>query len=176
MSWLQRVLIFGSGFVAGIATLVILMLVFGDYSDAPAVPVAPVVAQSLPTETPTTEPPLPTPLPSIDGGQVLAAFANAGIQLGNIDPAPKIDPDAPLPRSFRQNMAWTDALLGDKGGQLFVCDSLDDCKSISSYFKMFAGLAGPYIYTSPSGLVVVQLNSGFAPAQATRYQNALANY
>lgn len=50
---------------------------------------------------------------------VLAAFNNDGIHLGNIDPAPKIDPDSQLPPNF----AWTDDLLGDKGSQLFVCET-----------------------------------------------------
>jgi len=155
---MKRILPFGLGYVAGFATLFVLMLIFGDYSDTPSqVSAAPSV-------------------PQIDAGLVLGSFQSTGIQVQDIDRTPQLDPNSPLPRSFRSHATWKDALLGDKGGQLFVCDSPDLCRSISAYFQALVGLAGPYTYTSPSGLVVVQVNSSYTPDQAIRYKNALANY
>jgi hypothetical protein len=71
MKWL----LFFVGYVAGFATLFVLMLIFGDYSDTPAAPVvaqaapvaavAPVAVASSPTAIPVADAPLPTSAPVI---------------------------------------------------------------------------------------------------------------
>lgn len=186
---MKNVGLFFAGFVSGFVVLFALIMIYGDYEDEPVTPV--VVAQMppaeatqpasapvpvLPTDTPV---PLPTPAPVANAptvDTVLSAFESAGIQVRDVDRAPHIEAESPLPRSFRQHAAWNDALLGDSGGQLFICDSPDLCAALSAYFQMFVGMAGPYIYTSPSGLVVVQLNSGFTPDQAARYRTVLDRF
>lgn len=192
--------LFGAGFVAGFAALFLLMLIFGDYEETPTPRVVPVSAaleatptallatatpsQMAPTMTPAPSPaPTLTPLPTSDPlvlvptlGMVLGAFEAAGIEMQEIEQNPTIEGDSPLPRSFRHRATWKDAILGDSGGQVFICDSPDLCAAISSYFQVLAGLAGPYIYTSPNGLVVAQVNSGFMPDQAIRYRNALERF
>lgn len=174
MQWIKRAALFVWGYAAGFASMLLLVLIFGSYeapvTDTPAVAEAQAVAPVV-IVTPTT---VPQTAPALDA--VLNAFTDAGIQLRDIDYAPKIQDGSPIPRSFRINAAWNDALLGEHGGQVFICDSPDLCVAISSYFQMFVGLAGPYIYTSPSGLVVLQLNSGFTPDQAALYRDALKGF
>jgi len=147
---------FSAGFVVGFAALFVLILIFGDYEDKPRVSAPPVA--------------------SVNADTVLSAFGSAGIQVKNVDRNPQIEQDSPLPRSFREHTAWRDALLDNKGGQLFVCDTRELCASIAAYFQMLTGLAGPYIYTSPSGVVVIQLNSSFTPDQAARYKTVLDRF
>lgn len=159
-----------AGFIAGFATLFILIMIFGDYGDETTAAIQPVAVAQSTTSTPRPSNSSPT------SDAVLEAFANAGIEISNIDRAPQLVADSPLPRSFRHHVAWHDALLGDKGGQLFICDSPDLCSAIASYFQMLSGMAGPYIYTSPNGLIVVQLNSGFNPDQAARYRAVLDGF
>lgn len=183
--WLRYSVFFVFGFCAGFGTLLVLFLAYGDYGDQP-VANAPVVAQVVNTPAPlataivlptATTRPAPASIesaPSLD--TVLSAFESAGIQLRDINRVPQIEAESPLPRSFRYHATWKDALLGDSGGQVFICDSPDLCVALSSYFRMLVGMAGPYIYISPSGLVVAQLNSSFTPDQATRYRAVLAKF
>jgi len=135
------------------------------------VPPTPIPASSTP-EPPTAAPSVV--MPSVE--DVLGALQDAGIQLVNVEINPPIEQDSPLPRSFREHARFADLLLGDKGGQIFVCDDPRHCMALQAYFDALIALAGPYTFTSPSGLVVAQLNSGFTPDQAERYRAVLAGF
>ncbi len=127
-----------------------------------------------PTETPA---PTDTPAPRVYSAQeIVAAFEAAGISLTNVEYNPAIEEGSPLPRSFRERATFVDELLGDKGGQIFVCDEVTHCQALHAYFEALIAMAGPYTFTSPSGLVVAQLNSGFTPDQAERYRAVLAGF
>ena len=134
-------------------------------------------ATPSPTDTPTAVPTPtlePSAMPTIE--ELLAALAANGIRLTNVQYNPPIDVDSPLPRSYRYNVTWHDAVLGTAGGQFFICDEPYLCAVFQSYFEALVVLAGPYTYTSPSGLVVFQLNRAFTPDQAARYQKVLEQY
>jgi hypothetical protein len=60
-----------------------------------------------------------------------------------------------------------------RGGQFFICDTKQNCDAIFAYFDALKALAGPYLYQSPSGTVVVQLNSGLSPEEAFKYEAAV---
>ena len=82
--------------------------------------------------------------------------------------------NSPLPRSFTTRRAFTMESVAPKGGQYFICDAKRDCDAIAAYFNALKALAGPYIYQSPSGLVVVQLNSGLTPGEAEKVAQVVA--
>ncbi|MFL5807286.1 MAG: hypothetical protein ACJ8CR_36850 [Roseiflexaceae bacterium] len=106
--------------------------------------------------------------PAITGQGVLDQFKAAGLTIENIRPTDNTG--KPVPQGYQENLTFTTPSLGDKGGQVFVCDMKAGCDAIFAYFDGLKGLAGPYLYQSPSGMVVVQLNSGLQPDEAAKYE------
>lgn len=106
--------------------------------------------------------------PAISAQGVLDRFAAAGLTTTNPHPSPDIK-SSPVPQSFTEQLSFSIPALGEKGGQVFICDTKRNCDAIFAYFDALKGLAGPYLYQSPSGTVVVQLNSGLAPDEAAKY-------
>lgn len=110
-----------------------------------------------------------TPAPSVD--QVSAALTGAGAQ--NVHEQ-AIEASAPVPHSFQSHLSFVIAPVAPRGGQAFICDTKKNCDAIYAYFDALKGLAGPYLYQSPSGTVVVQLNSGLTPDQAEPFSKAVS--
>lgn len=113
--------------------------------------------------------------PAVPTGQSVAdAFNAAGLQLGDVKVATPTE-GSPLPRSFQENIEFTIPEVAPNGGQLFTCDTKRNCDAIFAYFDALKGLAGPYLYQSPSGTVVVQLNSGLTPETAAKFEQVVKN-
>jgi hypothetical protein len=108
--------------------------------------------------------------PAVTTQQVSQALASAGATNIHDEAVPN---SAPLPKSFTAHQAFEIASVAPKGGQFFICDSKKNCDAIYAYFDALKALAGPYIYQSPSGMVVVQLNSGLKPDDAAKYEAAV---
>ena len=101
---------------------------------------------------------------------VLGKFIDAGIKIENIRAEPR-EPEKPLPNSFDERFAFSDpSLPNGKGGQIFTCRKKKYCDALVGYFDMFKSFAGPYIYQSRDGLVVLQLNGGHSPGSAEKYE------
>jgi hypothetical protein len=126
---------FLTGFVAGVATLFVLMLAFGDY-DEPAtvetVAAAPAVATDTPQPPPTDAPtPTQTPLPTLtpvpmatsmptvtpvamagySAPDIIHAFRMAGLPLGEVvEYTAETDPNSLLgrPGQYFQKFSWKD--------------------------------------------------------------------
>lgn len=103
---------------------------------------------------------------------VIDQFKTAGITVENARPAER-QPNSPVPQSFKENLVFTVPRLGDKGGQVFVCDTKQNCDAIYAYFDALKGLAGPYLYQSAGGTVVAQLNSGLMPEEAAKFEQVV---
>lgn len=110
--------------------------------------------------------PAATPLTA---AQVIERFTAAGLEATNVT-TPERDPSAPLPNSYRERVTFTIPSLGDSGGQVFTCDTKANCDALYAYFDALKALGGPYYWQSPSGLVVVQLNSGLSPDEAAQWE------
>jgi hypothetical protein len=111
--------------------------------------------------------------PALTGQQVVDRFVAAGIEVKDV--APQVRPEnSPAPNTYKEDLGWTIPSLGDKGGHVLVCDTKKNCDAMVAWYEMFAGLVGPYVYQSPSGTVVVQLNSGLSPDEAARYEAVVA--
>jgi hypothetical protein len=110
--------------------------------------------------------------PAVTAQQVSQALASAGAT--NIHDEAVAD-SVPVPKSFTAHQAFEIASVAPKGGQYFICDSKKNCDAIYAYFDSLKALAGPYLYQSPSGTVVVQLNSGLKPDDAAKYEQAVTS-
>lgn len=103
---------------------------------------------------------------------VLNALKVAGVEYGNVR-HPARDPDSPLPNSYKEHFSVTLPSIAPKGGQFFICEKKEYCDAIYSYFNLLQGLAGPYLYQSKDGLVIAQMNSGLAVADAEKIRGVI---
>ena len=122
--------------------------------------------------TATTQP-TPTPAP-LTARQVIDRFNAAGLGVSDVTVAER-DPDSPLPNSYQERLRFTVAEVAPAGGQVFTCDTKRNCDALFAYFDALVALAGPYLYQSPDGLVVAQLNSGLTPATAAQFEAVMAD-
>lgn len=83
------------------------------------------------------------------------------------------DSGVAAPRSYTSHQVFELASIAPTGGQVFMCDTKRNCDAIYAYYDAIKALAGPYLYQSPGGTVVVQLNSGLAPTEATKFENVV---
>jgi hypothetical protein len=102
---------------------------------------------------------------------VIDAFKAAGVNVTNIKPN-DLDAQAPVPRSFKDQAGFElpDIAPAGTGGQVFVCDTKKNCDAIYAYYDALKALAGPYLYQSPDGRVIAQLNSGLKPDDAAKLE------
>lgn len=113
--------------------------------------------------------------PAPTAQQVAEGFKGGGLDAENIRDEPLPD-SAPVPRSYTSHANFTIPSAGTgsdgktRGGQVFVCDTKKNCDAVFAFFDSLKALAGPYLYQSQSGFVVVQLNSKLKPDLAAKYE------
>ena len=96
---------------------------------------------------------------------VVAQFKAAGLPIESVKPG--IRPaKSTLPNSYKEYDVLT---TNGKDAGLFVCDTKANCDALYAYFDALKALAGPYLYQSKDGLVVLQMNSGLAPDHAAKF-------
>lgn len=81
--------------------------------------------------------------------------------------------EVPVPKSYTAHYVFEAPSVAPKGGQVFVCDTKQNCDAIYAYYDALKMLAGPYLYQSPSGTVVAQLNNGLTPDEAAKFEQAI---
>jgi len=64
------------------------------------------------------------------------------------------------------------SLHNGRGGQIFVCDTKKDCDAIYEALTQPRPYYG-YVYQSPAGRVVVQLDGTIQPTQAVKYETVI---
>jgi len=112
-----------------------------------------------------------TPAP-VTAQQVVDKLNAAGLGLTDVHPEAR-PANSPMPGSYTERLVFTLPEVAPRGGQILVCDTKQNCAALYAYFDMLKGLAGPYLYQLPSGLVVVQLNSGLAPATGAKVETVI---
>lgn len=110
--------------------------------------------------------------PPLTGQQVIDRFIAAGLEVSDVRPGERAE-GTPLPNTYEENIDFTMAEVAPKGGQIFVCKTKEYCDTLMTYFDAFKALAGPYLYQSPNGLVVAQLNSGLTTETAERFEEVI---
>ena len=115
-----------------------------------------------------------SPAATLAAQNVVDAIKAAGIPVANVQPGTVPD-GSPLPRSFKENLTFdaTGLTPNNKGGQVFVCDTKQNCDAIYAYFNALKALAGPYLYQSPDGRVVAQIDSGMKAEDAAKIEAAI---
>jgi len=113
--------------------------------------------------------PIDAGVPPLTGQAVIDKFNAAGLGVTDVRPE-KREPDSPLPNSFQEYLGFAIPEVAPKGGQVFVCDTKRNCDAIYAYFDALKSMAGPYLYQSPGGTVVVQLNSGLNPETGAKFE------
>lgn len=93
---------------------------------------------------------------------LVEALTKGNIPLSDVQTPPR-DPSSPLPNSYKERFTFALPSVAPKGGQAFICEEKSHCDAIYSYLDALKVLAGPYLYRSKDGLVVLQLNSGLTP-------------
>lgn len=114
--------------------------------------------------------PAATPPPTVLTGQeVIDKFISAGIMVSDVSLGERAE-GTPLPNTYKENLSFTIAEVAPHGGQIFVCTKREYCNALMAYFGAFKALVGPYLYQSPNGLVVAQLNSGLSVETAEKFE------
>ncbi len=103
---------------------------------------------------------------------VIRQFTDAGLEINDVQPRER-DPDSPLPNSYEKCLTFSTPEVAPKGGQVFTCATKKNCDALYVYFDALKSLAGPYLYQSPNGLVVVQLNKGLSPKTAAQFEDVV---
>lgn len=112
------------------------------------------------------------PASAVTAQQVIDALNAGGATVANVAPGNR-PPDSPLPNTFREHLSFSIEEVAPSGGQVFVCETKQNCDALFAYFDALKGLGGPYFYQSPSGTVVVQLNSGLTPDTAAKFESVV---
>ena len=107
---------------------------------------------------------------SVTGQAVMDKIKAAGITVAPDKPASGGDS---IPKTYLERQVFVIDSIAPAGGQIFVCDTKKNCDAIYAYFDALKALAGPYLYQSPSGTVVAQLNDGLAPTEATKFDEVI---
>lgn len=103
----------------------------------------------------------------ITQAELVDALTKGNIPLSDVQTPPR-DSSSPLPNSYKERFTFALPSVAPKGGQVFICAEKIHCDAIYAYFDALKGLAGSYLYRSRDGVVVVQLNSGLQPDEATQ--------
>jgi hypothetical protein len=105
---------------------------------------------------------------------VIDKFNEAGLNVSDVHPEER-HPERPLPNSYTERLAFSIPEVAPEGGQVFVCDTKKNCDAIYAYFDALKALAGPYLYQSPNGKVVAQLNSGLLPETGAKFEAVIGS-
>jgi hypothetical protein len=113
--------------------------------------------------------------PAVTAQQVIDRFAAANLEASNPH-QPQFKEGSPFPRSFTDGISFDLPSLGAtstgeaRHGAVLVCDTKKNCDAIYAYLDALKGLLGPYYYQSPSGTVVVTLDSKMDAPTAAKYE------
>ena len=109
---------------------------------------------------------------SITAQDVIDKFNVAGLDVRDVHSEER-DPKSPLPNSYTEQLSFSIPEVTPDGGQVFVCDTKKNCDALYAYFDALKAFAGPYLYQSPNGKVVVQLNSGLLPETGAKFEEVV---
>lgn len=104
---------------------------------------------------------------------VVDSMKSAGLEIVDVAPGERTE-GTPLPNSYSDWLTFTIPEVAPNGGQVFVCTTKKNCDGLYAYFDGFKALVGPYVYQSPNGLVVAQMNSGLPADTAAKAEQVIA--
>src|SRR5215208_660047 len=157
-----------------------LLLIVGcgaqEESQAPEEDEQPTTAPSETTQRATTK-----EASTLSPYEVIQAFENAGLEVGEIDPVeqePGWDENR-VPKTYAQAARFTIPSLGvpeegvvsgprDRGGRVFVFDSQRDLDAVRGYYEALGPSALPHVYVKDP-VLLLQITNDLPKAEADRY-------
>ena len=122
----------------------------------------------------TVELPQPSPEEPPGSVEVVQAFRNAGLEVGESYPVEQ-EPgweERPVPRTYEEATRFLVPSLGaDAGGRVFIFGSEEDLRAVRGFYEDLASSERPYVYDE--GLVLVQISNQLPEGEAERYGTAL---
>jgi uncharacterized membrane protein (UPF0127 family) len=122
----------------------------------------------------TVELPRPGPEEPPGSAEVVQAFRDAGLEVGESYPVEQ-EPgweERPVPRTYEEATRFLVPSLGaDAGGRVFVFGSEEDLRAVRGFYEDLASSERPYVYDE--GLVLVQISNQLPEGEAERYGTAL---
>ena len=135
-------------------------------------------AETTQTTTETTQ--ATTTASTPEPGEVIQAFQNAGLEVGETYPVeqePGWDANR-VPKTYAQAARFTIPSLGvpeeevpgprDRGGRVFVFDSQRDLDAVRGYYEALGPSALPHVYVKDQ-VLLLQINNDLPKAEADRY-------
>lgn len=122
----------------------------------------------------TVELPRPNPEEPPGSAEVVQAFRDAGLEVGESYPVEQ-EPgweERPVPRTYEEATRFLVPSLGaDAGGRVFVFGSEENLRAVRDFYEDLAPSERPYVYDE--GLVLVQISNQLPEDEAERYGAAL---
>ncbi|SUA58057.1 OB-fold protein [Oligella urethralis] len=105
--------------------------------------------------------------------EYITALKNSGVEIYDVK---DITDEDFLFTGFKQSIKFSIPEVAPQGGQMFICEEKKLCDPIYDYYDSLKFLAGPFLYQSPKGLVILQLNSDLKEETAKKLESAIAKY
>jgi uncharacterized membrane protein (UPF0127 family) len=115
-------------------------------------------------------PGLPGSLGTPSSAEMVQAFRNAGLEVGESYPV-EHEPnweEKPIPKNHTEATRFLiPSLEGDAGGRVFVFGSEADLRAVRSYYESLPGSVKPHLYVE--GQVLLQITNQLSREEADRY-------
>ncbi len=122
----------------------------------------------------TVELPQPSFVEPPSSAEVVQAFRDAGLEVGEsypVEQEPGWD-ERPVPRTYEEATRFLVPSLGaDAGGRVFVFGSNEDLRAVRGFYEDLASSERPYVYDE--GLVLVQISNQLPEGEAEGYGTVL---
>lgn len=105
--------------------------------------------------------------------ELITTLKSSGVTINDIK---DLKNDEFITKGFKYRFSFSIPEVAPQGGQAFICDEKKYCDPIYEYFDSLKALAGPYLYQSPTGKIVLQLNSGLELETARKLEKAIQSY
>ena len=110
---------------------------------------------------------------AITKDDLISTMKASGVEINDVK---DLKNDKFMVQGFNDRFSFSIPEVAPKGGQAFICEKKDQCTPVFAYFDALKDLAGPYLYQSPNGNVVLQLNAKLKEETAKKLEQAISKY
>ncbi|BFU65364.1 hypothetical protein [Rodentibacter abscessus] len=104
---------------------------------------------------------------------LVSTMKASGVEINDVK---DLKNDSFMMQGFKERFSFSIPEVAPKGGQAFICEKKDECTPVFAYFYALRNLAGPHLYQSPNGKVVLQLNIDLTEETAKKLEQAISKY
>lgn len=110
---------------------------------------------------------------AITSEDLVSTMKASGIEINDVK---DLKNDKFMVQGYKERFAFSIPEVAPKGGQAFICEKKEQCTPVFAYFDALKNIAGPYLYQSPNGKVVLQLNASLTEETAKKLEQAISKY